>query len=342
MLQSESIFATIAEVIWRPFAALASASDVQGWFFLGTAYLIVVIAIRRHLPKNERGFVRRLSAIFPKNLWTHPSSLADIRFFIVNKMLAPFYLAGAVLASAWIGFKIAGAITALFGPVSTPLGSGTLMIVVFTLALFIAYDFGRFLAHHLMHEVPVLWEFHKVHHSAEVLQPFTTARGHPVEFILFGMLANIMQGIVMAPFVYVTAGEIGPFHFLGANVFNFLFYLSANIRHMHVPISFGPLLDKVFISPAQHQVHHSALQKHWGANRGYALAIWDRSFGTHYIPEEGETFPLGLGDEAENARYHGVVAMYLLPFKTIWQSWQSPQQVEADEQPPLVEPTSRR
>lgn len=54
----------------------------------------------------------------------------------------------------------------------------------------------------------------------------------------------------------------------------------ANLRHSHVWISWGPWLEHVFISPAQHQIHHSNDPVHFDRNMGAFLAIWDRLFGT--------------------------------------------------------------
>ena len=46
--------------------------------------------------------------------------------------------------------------------------------------LFLAYELGYWFNHWLSHKVPLLWEFHKVHHNAEVLTPLTNFRVHPV------------------------------------------------------------------------------------------------------------------------------------------------------------------
>ena len=38
------------------------------------------------------------------------------------------------------------------------------------------WDFAATWAHYLQHRVPILWELHKVHHSAEVMTPITSGR----------------------------------------------------------------------------------------------------------------------------------------------------------------------
>lgn len=60
------------------------------------------------------------------------------------------------------------------------------------------------------------------------------------------------------------------------NVFAALFYSCAyQLRHSHVRLSYESLLSYVFINPAQHQIHHSADQRHLNKNFGNTFAIWD-------------------------------------------------------------------
>jgi len=55
-------------------------------------------------------------------------------------------------------------------------------------------------------------------------------------------------------------------------------------------IAFRGMLGRIFVSPAHHQVHHSANPKHFNKNFGSCLALWDWMFGTLYVPEEPLTF----------------------------------------------------
>ena len=52
---------------------------------------------------------------------------------------------------------------------NVPTSNNCVQALAYTVLFFIAYDFGRFVAHSLLHDIPCLWQFHKVHHSAEVL-----------------------------------------------------------------------------------------------------------------------------------------------------------------------------
>ena len=56
--------------------------------------------------------------------------------------------------------------------------------------------------------------------------------------------------------------------------------LWANLRHSHVWITYGRIMERLLISPAQHQIHHSKNKVHFDRNFGVVLAIWDGMFGT--------------------------------------------------------------
>jgi sterol desaturase/sphingolipid hydroxylase (fatty acid hydroxylase superfamily) len=78
--------------------------------------------------------------------------------------------------------------------------------------------------------------------------------------------------------------------------------LGANLRHSHVWLSYGRALEHVAISPAQHQIHHSADRRHFDRNFGSALAIWDWLFGTLYVTRERERLTFGLSAAEKNHR----------------------------------------
>ncbi|OYX17947.1 MAG: hypothetical protein B7Z04_13515 [Rhodobacterales bacterium 32-66-9] len=73
----------------------------------------------------------------------------------------------------------------------------------------------------------------------------------------------------------------------------------AALHHSHVWLSYGPVIEHIVISPAQHQIHHSADPKHHDRNFGNSLAIWDWMFGTLYVIRDQETLVLGLSGPQE-------------------------------------------
>jgi sterol desaturase/sphingolipid hydroxylase (fatty acid hydroxylase superfamily) len=162
-----------------------------------------------------------------------------------------------------------------------------------------------------------LWEFHKVHHSAEVMTPITAYRMHPVEIILNFNLTNLLGGAMLGTFHYLTAGGVVTFQLLGVNIVTLLFYVVGfNLRHSHIPMAYPRWLSFIFVSPWMHQVHHSQESRHIDKNMGFIFSFWDWAFRTLYIPTRGETFRIGL-DSGEAPKFHNVVALYLRPFRNI-------------------------
>jgi sterol desaturase/sphingolipid hydroxylase (fatty acid hydroxylase superfamily) len=187
------------------------------------------------------------------------------------------------------------------------------MTLLYTVLFFVAYDFGRFVAHSALHDVPVLWEFHKPHHTAEVLTPMTAFRAHPVDLAVMAWGSAITTGVLTWAFQWLGGPTITAYQFLGMHVLLWGFNLLGNLKHWQLPISYGRVLDRWLISPAHHQLHHSAEARHFGRNRGFELAIWDRLYGTLALPRPGEVFRMGLGDGSDGS-WHRVWKLYCWPF----------------------------
>ena len=105
-------------------------------------------------------------------------------------------------------------------------------MLAYTLTLFLSGDFTRYWLHRLMHSVPFLWEFHKVHHSAEVLTPITFYRVHPVENLLFGLRYSLSAGLVTGVFLYFFGAGLALLDVLGVNLFVYIAHVVGdNLRH---------------------------------------------------------------------------------------------------------------
>ena len=74
-------------------------------------------------------------------------------------------------------------------------------------------------------------------------------------------------------------------------------------------------LEKVLISPAQHQLHHSLDERHYDKNFGAALAIWDWIFGSLHHSEDIDNLVLGVEDDDFNPK--SIKELYLKPLKEI-------------------------
>jgi sterol desaturase/sphingolipid hydroxylase (fatty acid hydroxylase superfamily) len=238
----------------------------------------------------------------------------DYRFYIINAVLFPMLAAPLLFGENAIASLINGVLHTAPASAAEAATASVAMTTLFTLVFFVAYDLGRFLAHCLLHDVAFLWEFHKVHHSAEVLTPLTTFRAHPVDLLVMAWGGALTTGVVTWLFHVVVDSGITFYTFLGLHVLIWVFSLIGNLRHTQVWLSYGQRLNCWLISPAHHQLHHSAEARHLGCNRGFELAVWDRLYGTLCVPsDKPETFRLGLGDDSDD-RWNSVRKLYLRPF----------------------------
>ena len=142
----------------------------------------------------------------------------------------------------------------------------------FAIALLVK-DLCEWGVHNLLHRVPWLWEFHKVHHSIRELDWIGNFRFHWMEPVVYRTLAYLPPAllgtdpaIVFALGVFSTA--IG------------------HLNHANLDLSWGPL-RYVLNSPRMHVWHHALhfpAQHPRGANFGVVLSLWDWLFGTAWWP----------------------------------------------------------
>lgn len=168
----------------------------------------------------------------------------------------------------------------------------------FTFLAILLYDFGFTMLHVAFHKVPFLWKFHKVHHSAEVLTPFSVVRFHLVEFLLQKVSEGLTLGLIFGLFFYLLPSGIDLYKIFGLSLFGILFSSIGVFRHTHIWISYGKL-DYVFCSPAMHQIHHSTEARHIDKNYSQIFSFWDWMLGSLYVPKEKETFKVGLAGEED-------------------------------------------
>lgn len=303
-----AVFAPIYDNILTPFRLFIDPN--RGFFVLYFATAALTALVIHIWFEKRNGSVSRA---FTRAVWWSASSRADYRFFFVHLVTWSAWVGPLLLSTALVAdFMARGFGAALPGGFLAGLPEWTIR-VAFTLAFFVAFDFGRFFGHWLQHMNPVLWEFHKVHHSAETLTPFTSSRGHPVDFLIQHTMGVVFSGAVTGLFMWAGGGAVGAYTFLGANIFTFALRLTGVLRHSHVRFGFGRL-ERHLISPAMHQIHHSLLPEHRNANLGLCFTWWDRIAGT-WCPSAGVgEFPMGLGDGSDG-QWHNVWRMYWWPVR---------------------------
>jgi sterol desaturase/sphingolipid hydroxylase (fatty acid hydroxylase superfamily) len=263
--------------------------------------------------RSFRGFIRH---VFPRGMLTHPSARADFLFWLSRRIFMPLLVLPLVISTVTAGHAIYWALTQLIGPPTHPPGqAGPLMLVVFTITMLLAYDLSYYIYHYAQHKVPMLWELHKVHHSAEVMIGVTKDRVHPLDEIMNRWWDGVIPGFCYGIWLFFAFDPVE------ITVFGLNVYLIRNVllmmdfvRHTHLKLSYGRFLDGFLLSPHYHQLHHSSAEKHWDKNFGLTLVIWDRIFGTMVKPEPNESFIFGLSHD-EAPEYQSLYRLHVLPLK---------------------------
>lgn len=304
--------------------ALDPASQTYWLYSLITLVLAIGIVWWRAVAKTgNRRFDPRhvLRTLFSPGVWLHPSAIVDYWCYAINAILSSILRVVGFMAGLVASLSSYALLLKMSGGQPLSLAPGLVGLAVYTLGSLMLVDLGKYVGHYLQHRVPLLWEFHKVHHSAQVLTPVTVFRVHPVDLAFYDFINGIFLGASSAAGLFMFGSEIEPVTVLGLNVGLFLFYaLGANLRHSHIWLPYPGWLSRILISPAQHQIHHSSLRQHHDANFGVLFALWDWMFGTLYVPKEHEHLVFGLQD-GEDHEYQSVGGLYAVPFKKVWARW---------------------
>jgi sterol desaturase/sphingolipid hydroxylase (fatty acid hydroxylase superfamily) len=141
---------------------------------------------------------------------------------------------------------------------------------------FLLYDLSYYWMHRLHHEIKILWATHSVHHHGEEFNLSTALRQTSTGWLWkwFFYLPMIFLGVPGEVFITVA----------GINLVYQFWVHTEHIGHLG-------FLEKIFITPMNHGIHHAKNKEYIDANYGGVFIIWDRMFGT-YIPRDPEIKPI--------------------------------------------------
>ena len=187
----------------------------------------------------------------------------DVGYFFVNSVLIEL-LAILTLTPALIFFDWARV------PAATAVVSALPLIVAVPLLLLVA-DFTQYWVHRMFHTVPFLWPFHAIHHSIEEMDWLAGSRLHLVDVI-------VTRGLTYVPiFVLGFSRE-------ALGIYVFIVAAQATFIHGNVRWELRALRGAV-ATPAFHHWHHAAERDAIDKNFAVHTPIWDRLFGTYYLPD---------------------------------------------------------
>lgn len=250
-------------------------------FFLALMSLGFLFPLRRlKLPWLRRAFVN--------------FAMSAAAFVVGSFVVRPvsFWLAG------WIAAKPFGLLHII------PLPSAVRFV-----AGFLLLDLTFYYWHRANHEVALLWRFHNVHHIDPDLDVTTSFRFHFVE-VLYSTLFRIVQValIGVAPLTYLA--------------YEFLFQSATVFHHsnMRLPIRAERLINRVFVTPRMHGIHHSDVRRETDSNYSVIFRWWDALHRTMRLNVNHSSVNIGVAGYQE-PEDNGLWNLLGAPFRKQKEYW---------------------
>jgi sterol desaturase/sphingolipid hydroxylase (fatty acid hydroxylase superfamily) len=239
----------------------------------------------------ERLFAQHPQKVFRKNFAT------DIGYYFFNSLVPKLIL--IVLLS-----KVAS-ILVQYGPTGFYAWVAGLPIGYRFLAAIVVGEIGAYWGHRCMHQIPFLWRFHAVHHSAEELDWLVNTRAHPLDMVFTracGLMPIYALGLAQPTGL---SDSVAMSYALFGTLWSFVIH--ANVRWR-----FG-LIEQVISTPAFHHWHHTKDGPTYIDKNYAAIFPWvDRVFGTFYLPKE--QWPHSYGVD-QPVIVEGIIGQLVQPFQ---------------------------
>lgn len=268
---------------------LEVAYNGTGWLVMGLLQIVVLLAVIGPLQKR-----------WPVEALTERRAIrVDMLYTLIHR-LGLFKLVMFFTFDNWLEAGI-GELRAeglptfhldqlLPGVTDGPLASFVLYLVVF--------DFVNYWFHRLQHQFNWWWALHSLHHSQRQMTMWTDNRNHLFDDVLRDLIfvvIAILIGVAPGQFVALVA----------------LSQLSESFQHANLRLWFGPIGERLWVSPRFHRLHHSIGIGHeshgsgtlGGYNFGVLLPWWDMLFGTANFELRYDA--TGVRDQVEAQRDYG-------------------------------------
>lgn len=196
----------------------------------------------------------------------------DLIYYFLSGLAPKLLFVLPLSAIAALGHRIA--------PLEYYLWISDQSVLLRTAAALVVGEFGAYWAHRWSHEIPLLWRFHALHHSAEEMDWLVNSRAHPLDLLftrLCGLVPLYLLGLAQP--MGNTADVVPLLAIIIGTAWSFFIHANLNWR-------FG-WLEWLISSPAFHHWHHTN-DGPQVINKNYAAMLpWvDKLFGTFYLPKE--------------------------------------------------------
>jgi sterol desaturase/sphingolipid hydroxylase (fatty acid hydroxylase superfamily) len=205
---------------------------------------------------------------------------ADLAYYVLSGLSVSSFLILPMAAIGWaLHFLVPPALLEHVAAIPLAMRFAVSMVVA---------EVGFYWGHRWSHEIPFLWRFHSIHHSAEEMDWLVNSRAHPVDLVFTRLCGFIPMYVLGLTQPMARTGDVVPLLvILTANMWGFFIHANLNWR-------FGPL-EWLVATPAFHHWHHTYEEP---LNRNFSPMLpWiDRLFGTYYVPKA--QWPSRYGTEA--------------------------------------------
>ena len=258
-------------------AYLEPAFDATEFVLLGLLEMALLVVL-----------FRPLEAIFPVEYWPSRSGVnTDILYTALHRlgfiplMLFVVLLPLSVNVDEWL--RLQGFIPYTLDDVIPGLfNHPALTFLVYLLVL----DFVGYWVHRFQHRLGWWWALHSLHHSQRTMSYWTDDRAHLLDDLLNGVVFTLVSLLIGVP----------PGQFL-------LLLMTArmvqSLAHANLSLSFGPVGQRILVSPRFHRIHHGMTMGSVGGPQSCNFAVlfplWDMVFGTANFTHEIE--PTGIDDQ---------------------------------------------
>jgi sterol desaturase/sphingolipid hydroxylase (fatty acid hydroxylase superfamily) len=268
---------------------LEDAFDATGWSLVGLLQLVILLAVIGPLQRW-----RPVEAVTDR-----AAVRTDIIYTLIHR-LGLFRLGMFFLLTPWLDdffglLRVAGLGTFQLDDIWPGVTDRALVSLIIYLVVF---DFVDYWVHRGQHQFEWWWRLHSLHHSQRQLTMWSDNRNHLLDDLIRDVIV-----VTVAQFI-----GIAPAQFVAIVAFT---QLSESFQHANVRLWFGPIGERLWISPRFHRLHHSIGIGHesqgkgtlGGVNFGVLLPWWDMLFGTASF--EYRFDPTGVRDQVEQGRNYG-------------------------------------
>lgn len=166
------------------------------------------------------------------------------------------------------------------------------------------FDAWMYWWHRLNHEIPFLWQFHKVHHSDNRMDVSTALRFHPGEIVL-STLARVPVLVLLG----MELWQLALYELIAVPVVAF------HHSNISIPRRWDDRLRWFMVTPWMHWVHHSRRMRETNSNYSSVLSVWDRIFRSYRFRPDPDRIRFGLSRRMDRQSKQKLTGMLRTPFE---------------------------